>query len=109
MDNNPLNFKSKKDRNDFYIALAVLLFFGLLFWWLFTGEKPVEMPEVAQAAVTEVVKDRDGDGIFDAKDNCPDLIGVAKNNGCPLDSDSDGIYDADDKCPNYAGTVETNG
>lgn len=111
MNNNPLNFSSKKERNDFFIALAVLTFFGLLFWWLFTGNKPIEMPEVAQAKVTEVVedKDRDNDGIIDSNDNCPDLKGVAQNNGCPLDSDSDGVYDTDDLCPKYAGSIETNG
>jgi len=111
MDHNPLKFSSKKERNDFYIALAVLIFFGLLFWWLFTGEKPVEKPEVAKAEVSEVIvqKDRDADGIIDSKDHCPDLKGVAKNNGCPIDSDSDGINDINDKCPKYAGTVERDG
>lgn len=111
MNQNPLNFKSKKDRNDFFIALAVLLFFGLLFWWLFTGNKPVDLPEVAKAKVTEVVEsvDSDSDGIVDKEDRCPNIAGVAANNGCPMDTDADGVYDKDDKCPNYAGTLETNG
>ena len=109
MNQNPLNFSSKKERNDFLIALAVLLFFGMLFWWLFTGEKPVDLPEVAKAKVTEVVEDVDGDGIADKNDKCPNLAGVAQNDGCPMDTDGDGIYDTDDKCPNYAGSLERNG
>lgn len=109
MDNNLLNFKNKKDRNDFFIALAVLLFFGLLFWWLFTGKAPVKVPEVAKAAVVEVEEDRDNDGIADSEDNCPDLKGLSKHNGCPPDTDGDGIYNPNDACPNHAGTIETNG
>lgn len=111
MNQNPLNFSNKKDRNDFFIALAVILFFGLLFWWLFTGNKPLDIPEVAKAKVTEIVEeiDSDSDGIADKKDRCPNIAGVIQNDGCPLDTDADGVYDKDDKCPNYAGSIETNG
>lgn len=111
MNQNPLNFSNKKDRNDFFIALAVILLFSLLFWWLFTGSKPAVIPEIAKAEVPAVVEiaDQDGDGIADADDRCPNLMGVADNGGCPLDADEDGVYDADDKCPNYAGTIENNG
>lgn len=109
MNQNPLNFSNKKDRNDFLIALAVLLFFGLLFWWLFMNKAPVKVPEVVKATVTEVVEDRDNDGVIDSEDNCPDLKGLSKHNGCPPDADGDGIYNADDACPNYAGTIENNG
>lgn len=44
--------------------------------------------------------DRDGDGFYDdpAQDECPDVPGVAPN-GCPSDRDGDGILDADDRCP----------
>ena len=55
------------------------------------------------------VEDRDGDGIVDALDACPDAAGVAsddpKKNGCPLpaDRDKDGIVDADDACPDVPG------
>ena len=52
--------------------------------------------------------DRDGDGIADSQDQCPDQIGVASLNGCP-DRDADGIADAQDLCPDDAGTLETNG
>jgi outer membrane protein OmpA-like peptidoglycan-associated protein len=49
--------------------------------------------------------DRDGDGIPDAVDNCPDepedKDGFQDEDGCPdVDNDGDGIPDADDACPN---------
>jgi outer membrane protein OmpA-like peptidoglycan-associated protein len=51
--------------------------------------------------------DRDGDGIPDAVDNCPDdpedKDGFQDEDGCPdPDNDGDGIPDVDDKCPNEA-------
>ncbi len=52
--------------------------------------------------------DRDGDGIGDKKDACPDVFGLEKFNGCP-DSDGDGIIDKDDACPNTAGLAAFNG
>jgi OmpA-OmpF porin, OOP family len=49
--------------------------------------------------------DRDGDGIYDAEDRCPDepedFDGYKDTDGCPdPDNDGDGIPDAQDKCPN---------
>ena len=49
--------------------------------------------------------DRDGDGITDDVDKCPDepedKDGFQDEDGCPdLDNDADGIPDKDDKCPN---------
>ena len=49
-----------------------------------------------------VVTDRDGDGVQDADDKCPDVAGLASLQGCP-DRDGDGIADGDDKCPDVAG------
>ena len=58
------------------------------------------------------VLDRDGDGILDAEDACPDEPGVASTdptkNGCPVvlapsDRDGDGILDKDDACPDARG------
>ena len=48
--------------------------------------------------------DRDGDGIADSFDQCPDkrenYNGFEDSDGCPdLDNDADGIPDAQDKCP----------
>jgi outer membrane protein OmpA-like peptidoglycan-associated protein len=51
--------------------------------------------------------DRDGDGLTDDVDKCPDepedKDGFQDDDGCPdADNDFDGIKDADDKCPNDA-------
>jgi hypothetical protein len=52
--------------------------------------------------------DRDGDGIGDAVDACPDEAGVASADGCP-DRDGDGIADGSDACPDEAGVPENSG
>ncbi len=52
--------------------------------------------------------DRDGDGIPDETDKCPDVPGLPTMMGCP-DKDGDGITDADDKCPDVAGTAKLMG
>ncbi|GAC1582035.1 MAG: hypothetical protein NVS3B20_12760 [Polyangiales bacterium] len=66
-------------------------------------------PEKCPDRAIVVVKkpgDRDGDGILDPVDACPDVPGVAdedpKKNGCPIESDTDGdgIPDSRDACPN---------
>ncbi|HSN99678.1 MAG TPA: OmpA family protein, partial [Candidatus Nanopelagicales bacterium] len=51
--------------------------------------------------------DADGDGIADARDACPALVGVdtPPKPGCPPDQDTDGIYDVDDRCPAEAGVA----
>ncbi|MCC7245435.1 MAG: OmpA family protein [Saprospiraceae bacterium] len=46
--------------------------------------------------------DRDGDGVSDANDKCPDTPGLAQYMGCP-DRDGDGIVDSEDKCADVAG------
>jgi outer membrane protein OmpA-like peptidoglycan-associated protein len=54
--------------------------------------------------------DRDGDGIPDAEDACPDVAGVKdpdpKKNGCPPDRDGDGILDPVDACPDDPGPAD---
>ncbi len=55
-----------------------------------------------------VVLDRDGDGVLDADDRCPDVPGLAALKGCP-DKDGDGIADIDDKCPDVAGVAKYQG
>ncbi len=55
-----------------------------------------------------VIVDRDGDGVMDTDDKCPDVAGLAALMGCP-DRDGDGIADADDRCPDQAGTAKYNG
>ncbi len=59
----------------------------------------VDAPNPAQNMAQRL--DRDGDGVVNAKDKCPDQAGPAANQGCPdQDSDNDGIVDRLDKCPN---------
>jgi OmpA-OmpF porin, OOP family len=54
--------------------------------------------------------DRDGDGIIDDVDKCPDVRGFAKYQGCPIpDTDKDGINDEDDKCPTVPGLARYQG
>ncbi len=55
----------------------------------------------------EKVGDRDGDGILDPVDQCPDdpedKDGFEDEDGCPdKDNDKDGILDTEDECPNVA-------
>ncbi|MDX9751448.1 MAG: OmpA family protein [Flavobacteriales bacterium] len=52
--------------------------------------------------------DRDGDGVIDKEDACPDEPGPASTQGCP-DGDGDGVADKDDKCPDLAGPAEWDG
>jgi outer membrane protein OmpA-like peptidoglycan-associated protein len=52
--------------------------------------------------------DRDGDGIYDKDDACPDNAGPKANNGCP-DTDGDGVLDKDDLCPDVAGLAAFQG
>ncbi|MCB9663417.1 MAG: OmpA family protein [Alphaproteobacteria bacterium] len=52
-------------------------------------------------------KDRDGDGVIDREDPCPDdpedFDGFEDADGCPdTDNDQDGLLDADDGCPDEA-------
>jgi OOP family OmpA-OmpF porin len=49
--------------------------------------------------------DRDGDGVPDIDDECPDVPGLAALAGCP-DRDGDGVPDKDDQCPDEPGLVE---
>ncbi len=55
--------------------------------------------------------DRDGDGLFDGVDTCPDAPedadGFQDSDGCPdLDNDGDGLLDTADRCPLEAEDVD---
>ena len=63
------------------------------------------VPAAAEAA-SGTPGDRDGDGVPDAQDRCPDQPGPAELEGCP-DRDGDGIPDLDDKCPDQPGSAST--
>jgi OmpA-OmpF porin, OOP family len=73
---------------------------------LFKKKEPA--PVVVPIPVVEPPKDRDGDGVLDDVDKCPDVAGLASLQGCP-DRDGDGITDADDKCPDVAGLARYQG
>ena len=54
--------------------------------------------------------DTDMDGVIDADDKCPTVVGLAKYQGCPIpDTDKDGINDEQDKCPTVAGLAKYDG
>lgn len=55
--------------------------------------------------------DRDGDGILDAGDQCPDQPGEPRYNGCPppSDRDRDGVIDSEDSCPDQPGEAQYKG
>jgi len=75
----------------------------------FTKPKPWSAPEVV-IVPPPVDKDSDGDGIFDSRDKCPTVPGVAKYEGCPVpDTDKDGVFDDKDKCPEQPGFPELDG
>jgi len=65
---------------------------------------------IGTSEVTEVEddNDRDGDGIPNELDVCPDTFGIAKFGGCP-DTDEDGVADKDDLCPEVKGLIEFGG
>ena len=51
--------------------------------------------------------DRDGDGVHDDFDGCPETPASAPVNstGCEGDDDADGVANSDDACPNTPGDV----
>ena len=74
---------------------------------LFKKKEPVVVV-VPVIPVVEPPKDRDGDGVLDVDDKCPDVAGLASLQGCP-DRDGDGITDAEDKCPDVPGLARYQG
>jgi outer membrane protein OmpA-like peptidoglycan-associated protein/opacity protein-like surface antigen len=59
-------------------------------------------PSIGLTYVFGKVKDTDGDGVNDKKDECPNTpVGaIVDAKGCPLDADKDGVFDGLDQCPN---------
>ncbi|HUS67643.1 MAG TPA: OmpA family protein [Kofleriaceae bacterium] len=54
--------------------------------------------------------DKDGDGLTDATDQCPNESGPSENRGCPdTDIDEDGVIDRLDNCPDEKGTEKNYG
>lgn len=67
-----------------------------------------ECPDDKGLRVLKGCPDRDKDGVADLKDNCPDTPGRLNLAGCP-DGDGDGVPDKDDACPQLAGTATYRG
>jgi OOP family OmpA-OmpF porin len=65
-------------------------------------------PDIPGLAIFSGCPDTDGDGVQDSRDDCPDVAGLVYLNGCP-DRDGDGIPDHKDECPDLAGLAEKNG
>jgi outer membrane protein OmpA-like peptidoglycan-associated protein len=68
------------------------------------GENGTDIGLITEQMVVTMSTDRDGDGIPDDMDQCPDVPedkdGFEDQDGCPdYDNDKDGIYDAQDQCP----------
>jgi outer membrane protein OmpA-like peptidoglycan-associated protein len=68
---------------------------------------PAEVPLAPPPPLPPPAADRDGDGVTDDVDLCPDKrqdpTPDPRRKGCPLeDADNDGIADAEDKCPAQA-------
>ncbi len=69
---------------------------------LYAWQKAKEAPPV--------VLDKDGDGLADTDDACPEIAGPIDNKGCPWpDRDADGTLDKDDNCPDVAGKKDLQG
>jgi OmpA-OmpF porin, OOP family len=67
-------------------------------------------PLIAEAQATGKIRrsDRDGDGVKNKRDRCPDEAGPIYLRGCP-DRDGDGIPDIDDLCPDQYGLEQYQG
>ncbi len=66
-------------------------------------------PAAIECVVAEAMDgDRDGDGVLNSVDKCPDLPGPAATYGCP-DRDRDGLADIADVCPDAPGPVDNRG
>ena len=66
-------------------------------------------PNASQYSGAAAADDKDGDGVPDSKDNCPNVFNPIRpvDGDKQADSDGDGIGDACDKCPVTAGEACT--
>lgn len=84
------------------------LFYSIGFAQNVGKERTMEVAPPPPVPAMEAPKDRDGDGVADADDKCPDVAGTSSLMGCP-DKDGDGITDTDDKCADVAGLAKYGG
>jgi outer membrane protein OmpA-like peptidoglycan-associated protein len=74
------------------------------------ADKDDTCPDTAGLAAFQGCPDTDGDGLADKDDKCPTVAGPKSNGGCPvLDADKDGVVDKDDDCPTVAGPASNKG
>jgi outer membrane protein OmpA-like peptidoglycan-associated protein len=94
-------FKNRVQAADAHIGLTVPIF---------QHNNRRKEPKLSDSAFKEqsLTNDRDGDGVVDAKDECPDSAGPVKLIGCP-DSDGDGVPNYKDKCPGVKGSPNFQG
>ena len=71
-------------------------------------DKEDDCPDTPGLVEFQGCPDRDGDKIIDVRDSCPDVPGLAKFAGCP-DRDGDDIQDSEDECPDTPGLAAFNG
>jgi len=88
----------------YFVAGNSFLYFGAGAGIPKTGFQASNVRALLGFMYEPAVEDRDGDGIYDDKDACPDdpedKDGFEDSDGCPdLDNDGDGILDVDDACP----------
>lgn len=88
----------------YFVARNSFLFFGAGAGIPKTGFQASNVRALLGFMYEPAVEDKDGDGIYDDKDACPDdpedKDGFEDSDGCPdLDNDGDGILDVDDACP----------
>ena len=101
--------KSKSEENYFQHALGIAIKFGKQDKeGDGIADKDDACPDVAGDPKLNGCPDKDGDGIADEQDACPEEAGLPQFNGCP-DTDGDGVADKDDECPEVAGLKEFKG
>jgi len=88
----------------YFVAGNSFLYFGAGAGIPRTGFQASDIRAVLGIMYEPSTQDRDGDGIVDDRDACPDdpedKDGFEDSDGCPdLDNDGDGILDVDDRCP----------
>jgi len=94
-------FKQRLQTADAHIGLTIPIFQH--------GRTPEDKKHKKTDSVFKNLNnDRDGDGVVDSKDNCPDSAGPIALIGCP-DRDGDGVPDNKDKCPDVKGSPNFQG
>lgn len=73
------------------------------------GTGGVQGSDASRSTLAWLEGDRDGDGVLDANDACPDRVGEmsGRRPGCPPDRDGDGIEDVADRCPEVPGPASS--